>query len=139
MTETKTALVAWNGETYKGAGDWYDEFVNNPEFLEFTEDLNFDELLRLAMFAYNGAWGLVPEDLPLFIAQEQEAFWGEWDTGAEFALHCAETLETRLETLPDWIVIDWQMSWDANLSHDFFSYQVIDIDGNFRQFFWRSE
>jgi hypothetical protein len=69
-TETETNLVAWNGETYKGAGDWFDKFKNDPEFIEYTEDLNADEILRLALFAYNGAWGLVPEDMPLFISQE---------------------------------------------------------------------
>jgi hypothetical protein len=44
-TETKTNLVAWNGETYKGAGDWYDKFKNDEDWKEYTEDLDPDELL----------------------------------------------------------------------------------------------
>lgn len=68
-TETKTNLVAWNAETYKGAGDWYDKFTIDEEFLEYTESLDPDEVLRLALYAYNNGYHLVPEDLPLFIVQ----------------------------------------------------------------------
>lgn len=137
MTTTKTNLVAWNGETYTGAGDWYDKFTTDPDWLEYTEDLDPDEILRLAMFAYNGGWGLVPEDFPLFIAQENEAFFGEFESGADLAIYCANELLAMPE-LEDWIVIDWQASYDANLRHDFFDYEVIDIDGNYRRFFWNA-
>lgn len=131
-----TNLVAWNGETYTGAGDWYDKFTTDPDWLEYTEDLDSDELLRLAMFAYNGGWGLVPEDYPLFVAQEQEAFWGEFQSGAEFAEYVAEQIDMLPEGIPSWVVIDWEASYEGNLRHDFFEYDVIDIDGNYRKFFW---
>ncbi len=136
MTTATKNLVAWNGETYKGASDYYEQFTNDPEFLEFTGDLDGDEVLRLAMFAHNGSWRLVPEDLPALIAQEQEAFWGEFASGGEFAEHVASELGET--TAPDWLVIDWQLSYDANLSHDFFDYQVIDQDGRYRMFFWNA-
>ena len=136
MTTATKNLVAWNGETYKGASDYYDQFTNDPEFLEFTGDLDSDEILRLAMFAHNGSWRLVPEDLPALIAQEQEAFWGEYDDGGELAQELAESLGDV--NTPDWVVIDWQRTYDRNICHDFFDYQVIDQDGNYRMFFWNA-
>lgn len=135
-TETETNLVAWNGETYKGAGDWFDKFKNDPEFIEYTEDLNADEILRLALFAYNGAWGLVPEDMPLFISQEQDSFRGEAESEEEFTREIIEEMGYISKEMPSWVVIDYQATWNSALRFDFFEYQVIDIDGNYRQFFW---
>jgi len=135
-TETKTNLVAWNGETYTGAGEWYDKFKNDPEYTEYTEDLNNEEILRLSMFAYNGAWGLVPEDMPAFIAQEQDSYRGESESEEEFTRELVEEMGYISGDMPSWIVIDYQRTWDSALRFDFFEYQVIDIDGNYRQFFW---
>jgi hypothetical protein len=135
-TKTKTNLVAWNGETYAGAGEWYDKFKNDPEFTEYTEDLDTDEILRLALFAYNGAYGLVPEDMPLFIAQEQDSYRGEADSEADFTREIVEEMGYISADTPSWIVIDYQATWDSALRHDFIEYAVIDIDGNYRQFFW---
>lgn len=136
MTQTKTNLVAWNGETYKGAGDWYDKFTIDEEFLEYTESLDPDEVLRLALYAYNNGYALVPEDLPLFIAEENENFRGEAESEEEFTRELLEETGDIPKDLPSYIVIDYQATWDRNLRHDFFEYRVIDIDGNYRQFFW---
>jgi hypothetical protein len=135
-TETKTNLVAWNGETYAGAGDWYDKFRNDEEWKEYTEDLDNDELLRLSMYAYNNGYALVPEDLPAFIGEEQENFRGEAESAAEFTREIIEEMGYITEDMPSWICIDYQRTWDSALRFDFFEYQVIDIDGNYRQFFW---
>jgi hypothetical protein len=137
MTEsTKTALVAWNGETYSGAGDWYDKFTNDPEFLEYTEDLDNDEILRLALFAYNTGCSLVPEDLFLLVAQEQEAFQGEHESEEEFTRELLEETDTLPADLPSWVCIDYQRTWDSALRFDFFAYDVVDINGSYRKFFW---
>jgi hypothetical protein len=135
-TERKTNLVAWNGETYAGAGEWYDKFKNDPEFTEYTESLNPDELLRLAIWAYNGGWGLVPQDMPGFIGEEQENYRGEAESPAEFTREVIEEMGYISADTPSWIVIDYQATWDSALRHDFIEYAVIDIDGNYRQFFW---
>jgi hypothetical protein len=135
-TKTETNLVAWNGETYAGAGDWYDKFKNDEDWKEYTEDLDNDELLRLAMYAHNNGYALVPEDLPLFIAEEQENFRGESDSAADFTREIIEEMGYITEEMPSWICIDYQRTWDSALRFDFFEYQVIDIDGNYRQFFW---
>ena len=136
--ETKTQLVAWNGETYKGASDYYEQFTTDPDFLEYTEDLDPDELLRLAIYAHNGSWGLVPEDLFMLIPDENDAFAGEAESEADFAreqaMDCGDYKENT-----NFLVIDWQATYDYWLQFDYFSYDVIDIDGNFRKFFWRNQ
>jgi antirestriction protein len=137
-TKTQTNLVAWNGETYAGAGDWYDKFKNGEDWKEYTEDLDNDELLRLAMYAWNTGYALVPEDMGAFISEENDSFRGEAESEAEFTRELLEDAGDISKDLPSYIVIDYQATWDRNLRHDFFSYKVIDIDGNYRQFFWWS-
>lgn len=137
--QEETQIIAWNGETYKGAGDWYDKFTTDPEYTEYTQDLDKDEILRLALYAYNGAWGLVPEDLPALISEEQESYQGEAESEEEFTRELLEETCSIPQDLPSWVVIDYQRTWDSALRFDFFEYQVIDIDGNYRQFFWRAQ
>jgi len=135
-TETKTNLVAWDGETYKGAGEWYDKFTTDPEFTEYTESLDPDEILRLAMYAYNNGYALVPEDMDFFISEENDNFRGEAESAAEFTREIIEEMGYISAEMPSWIVIDYQATWDSALTHDFFNYKVIDTDGNYRLFFW---
>ena len=138
-TEARKTLVAWNGETYKGASDYYERFTTDPDFLEYTEDLDPDELLRLAIYAHNGSWGLVPEDLFMLIPEEQEAFWGEFDTKGEFAENYLTEVGDIDTIATQNLVIDWEATYDYSFQFDFFFYDVIDIDGNYRRFFWRNQ
>ena len=134
MNTTATNLIAWNGETYKGAGETYDWLRD----LEACQDLDPDELLRLAIFAYNGGWALVEEDLPLLIGHENEAFQGEYASKAEFAEEFFESEYADLdqEGIIRHLVIDWEATYNYSLKFDFFEYDVIDIDGQYRKFFW---
>ena len=132
---TKTALVAWSGDTYTGAGETYDWLL---EQTEYTEDLDPDQILRLAIFAYNGGWSLVPEDLPALIAQEEEAYQGEFNSEAEFAEDFFESTGQIDEEATKYLVIDWQGTYNYSLQFDFFNFDVIDIDGAYRKFFWNA-
>jgi hypothetical protein len=134
--QQETQIMAWNGETYKGAGDWYDKFTTDPEFTEYTESLDPDQILRLAMYAYNNGYALVPEDMDAFISEENDNFRGEAESAAEFTREIIEEMGYISAEMPSWVVIDYQATWDSALRFDFFEYQVIDIDGNYRQFFW---
>lgn len=138
-TEAQKKLIAWNGETYKGASDYYEQFTTDPDFLEYTEDLDPDELLRLAIYAHNGSWGLVPEDLFMLIPEENDAFSGEFRSEAEFAEDFFESTGQIDEEATKWLVIDWEATYNYSLQFDYFSYDVIDIDGNHRKFFWRNQ
>lgn len=132
---TKTELLAWSGDTYTGAGETYDWLL---EQTEYTEDLDPDQILRLAIFAYNGGWSLVPEDLPALIAQEEEAYQGEFNSEAEFAEDFFESTGQIDEEATKYLVIDWQGTYNYSLQFDFFNFDVIDIDGAYRKFFWNA-
>lgn len=142
--ETKHRLRHWQGsgsdqrlEEWQGLEDIYTELTSG-EFKQFTSDLSEDELLRLSLFAWNGSWSLVPEDLPLLRAQEEEAYYGEYATEGEFAE--AYFTDTGLidEEATRNLVIDWEGTYRYSLQYDFHSYQVWDHEGWPRQFFWNS-
>ncbi|MEY4720035.1 MAG: hypothetical protein RL563_2653 [Pseudomonadota bacterium] len=50
------------------------------------------------------------------IENAQETFYGRYDSGADAAEEMAE--EQGL-SLPDWIVVDWQATWERNVRHDY--------------------
>lgn len=134
-TEAKTNLVAWNGETYKGAGDYFDRIRADEAF----EDLSTDEALRLAIYAYNCHSDRLGFDLIDLLDEEREAYAGENTSEADFTEELVQEVDGHLfKTLPDWVVIDWQTTWDSALSHDYFTFDVIDADGDFKKFFWRA-
>jgi hypothetical protein len=137
MNDTETKLVAWNGETYSGLGKIYDT-LKSEEFSELTEHLDPDELLRVALFAWNTRHTLALEDTPAIIEEEAEAYQGEHNNPADFTRELLEETCTIPADFPDWVVIDYQTTWEASLRHDFFSYEVIDTDGDFRRFYWRA-
>lgn len=135
MTETtytpQTNLVAWNGETYKGAGDYY-QTIRLDESLH----LDADEALRLAIYAYNCASGS-DIDFAKLLEEEQEAYSGQHASEADFA----EDLLTEvgdLDNVPSWVVIDYEATWKSALQFDYFTYDVINEDGEYVQLFWRN-
>ena len=48
----------------------------------------------------------------------EDAYQGEFESGAHFAEDIAEQCGDT-NNLPGWIVIDWEASWDYNLSYDY--------------------
>lgn len=142
--QTKHMLRHWQGtgsdkrlEEWQGLEDIY-SMLTSGEFLEFTSELSEDQLLRLSLFAWNGSWQLVPEDLPALIAQEEEAYHGEYATEAEFAEAYFTDTGQLDEEATKWLVIDWQATYYYSLQYDFFSYEVWDHEGLPRQFFWNA-
>lgn len=135
--ETKTEIADWDGKVYQGLGDLYDQ-LRQGEFLEYTEDLNDDELLRLAIYAWSNGWSLVPEDLVVLIGEEQEAYWGEYSSEAEFAEEKSIELDMIDQEATKNLVIDWQATYNYTWQYDFFNYAVVDVDGSYRRFFWNN-
>lgn len=135
--ETKTEFTSWDGTVYQGLGNLYQQ-LQQDEYQEYTADLDSTELLRLALFAWNGNWSLVPEDLWLLIPQENDAFWGEYKTEAEFAEEKSRELDLIDEQATKNLVIDWQATYNYSWQYDFFNYDIIDIDGNYHRFFWQN-
>ncbi len=131
---TKTKLIAWDGQTYQGAGDTYDWLAGQ----EACADLDPDQLLRLAIFAYNGGWALVEEDLPTLIAHEEEAYYGEAESEAQFAEEYFESSGLIDGEATKHLVIDWAATYNYSLQYDFFTYEVIDLDGRYVKLFWNA-
>ena len=134
-TETKN-IIAWNGETYKGLGDIF-ELLNSEDFLEYSEDYDQDELLRIAIYAWNGNYSLVPEDLPTIASEESEFYAGEASSEVEFTEQLIEELDMNSADFPSWIVLDYEATWHSQLRHDYFTYDVVTIDGEYKKLFWR--
>ena len=132
-TATATNLVAWNGETYKGAGDYYDRIRADERF----EELDADEALRLAIYAWNCHADANGMELEKLLEEEQEAYQGENSSEADFAEELV-TMTEGLENVPSWVAIDWQATWDTALRFDFFTYDVVTVDGEYVKLFWRN-
>ena len=92
------------------------------ELLEAWSD-ETDEDRREAMGEYLEDMGA--DDLSDF----DEAYQGQWDSGAAFAESIAGETGPDGRDLPSWIVIDRERSWEANLRHD---YHITDSGHVFR-------
>lgn len=93
---------------------------NFADILEKWND-ETDEDRREAMGEYLEDMGA--DDLSDF----DEAYQGQFDSGAAFAQHTYDDLIP--DKVPDWMVIDWQATWDRNLRHN---YHITDSGHVFR-------
>ena len=59
-----------------------------------------------------------------------DAYYGEYESGAEFAEEFARDIGEIPRNLPSWIEIDWQESWE-NLSYDFYEENGYIFSANF--------
>lgn len=95
---------------------------------------NFDDLIepwsreddddrREAMGEYLDDMGA--DDLSAF----DEAYQGQYDSGADFAEELCDQLGTIPDNFPSWICIDWEATWGRNLRHD---YHITDSGHVFR-------
>jgi len=100
----------------------------------FTVSGNFDELLeawsnetdedrREAMGEYLDDMGA--DDLSDF----DEAYQGQFVDGAAFAEDMVNNLDTIPKDFPNWIMIDWEATWECNVRHD---YHITDSGHVFR-------
>ena len=60
----------------------------------------------------------------------EDAYYGEYESGAEFAEQFANDVGYISSDLPSWIEIDWQESWE-NLSYDFYEENGYIFNANF--------
>ena len=97
------------------------------EALATELELEHEDYERLAnfvwhCFGYNQATHTketaIREQLEGLIESEKECYFGTFYTPAEFAEHYFENYAEN--TIPDWVVVDWEATWDRNLRHDFF-------------------
>jgi hypothetical protein len=72
------------------------------------------------------------------VEEELDAFYDECDSEAEFAEELYYSTGDVSRDFPLYFAIDWQKVWDSALRFDFDSQAVIDVDGEFKLYFWRN-
>lgn len=72
--------------------------------------------------------GYIRENIEKWIEWETETYFGEHESPAKFAeFYYSDYSET---TVPSWVVIDWDATWDRNLRHDFHFENTADYLGH---------
>ena len=145
LSEQKESGIITDGEGYGYYG--LRELVNHIKATELEDqELDFDEVLRLALFAYNNHETdlalLTAERLAEILEQEQEAYAGEYSTEAEFAEEMA--IEFGLidsEAIRN-VVVDWEGTYTYLFQFDYDNYTVrLNDEENgifFARYFWRA-
>lgn len=100
---------------------WYSESSAPGDILWEWLDLDDDERLAFGAYVDNIGDNATIENF-------RDAWQGQWDNGADFAQHIAEECGEIPKDLSAWIIIDWEASWERNLSFDYF--QSDDAEGN---------
>jgi hypothetical protein len=143
LSEQKETGIITDGEGYGYYG--LREIVEHIKATELEgQELDFDEVLRLALFAYNQNETdlalLTAERLAEILEQEQDAYAGEFSTEAEFAEDLIT--ETSEAILPAWVVVDWQGTYNYACQYDYHNYTVrLNDEENgifYARYFWRS-
>ena len=124
--ETQELLDEYN-ETY----DWsYNDMVDfikeygEEEFREYYE--------QYGTLVSDYGKGLVDEYIEYYfldaIDHFEDAYSGEYESGADFAEQIASDCGYISRDFPSWIEIDWQATWDNSLSWDYA--EIVNPDTN---------
>ena len=118
--ETKELLDEYN-ETYC----WeYNDMVDFIKSFGEEDFRNHYETYQRLVDDYGK--GLVEEFMEDYdIENFEDAYQGEYESGAEFAEQLCKDCGYITGDLPSWIEIDWEATWDRALSYDY-----IEIDGH---------
>ena len=106
--------------------DLLEDVVSEVEAMEFIKEHGekafvdhyetyvelFDQYQIAAIDAFIEIWSI--EDIDSF----SDAYYGEYESGADFAEQFARDCCDIPSGMPSWIEIDWQESWE-NLQYDF--------------------
>lgn len=112
--------------------EFYSESSVSDVLFEFL-DLDEDERKTVALYAEALGYDITDTS---FFDDAKEAYSGTADSEADFAENLAEECGDVPEGFPNWIVIDWEASWNANLRHDYIS--VFDSESGDYYFFNRN-
>ena len=129
MTETtysKETLELLEDVVSEGEAKEFIETHGEQAFIDHYETYValFDQYQIDAIDAFIETFSI--EDIDHF----QDAYYGEYESGAEFAEEFARDIGEIPRNLPSWIEIDWQESWE-NLSYDFYEENGYIFSANF--------
>ena len=96
---------------------FYCESYDSETMEKLFDYLNMDDDDRKILEMYADATGYSIQDID--ISDAQDAFHGTADSEAEFAERMAEECGDIPKDMPNWVVIDWEASWNCNLRHDY--------------------
>ena len=102
------------------------------EFLkEYDEDQFVEYYEQYETLVNDYGKGLVDEYIEYYfldaIDHFEDAYSGEYESGADFAQQMASDFGYINNNIPNWVEIDWQATWD-NLSDDYS--EIINPDNN---------
>ena len=129
MTETtysKETLELLEDVVSEGEAKEFIETHGEQAFVDHYETYValFDQYQIDAIDAFIETFSI--EDIDHF----SDAYYGEYESGAEFAEEFARDIGEIPRNLPSWIEIDWQESWE-NLSYDFYEENGYIFSANF--------
>ena len=115
--ETQTQIEEFLENTFGGDEDELVDFVERfgeekfklyfEEYADMVDDIGIDVVLAFL------------ENFDIAdISNCRDAYYGQYESGAEFAQQLAEDCGDVPRDLPSWIEIDWKASWD-NLDYDY--------------------
>ena len=103
------------------------------EFLkEYDEDQFVEYYEQYETLVNDYGQGLVDEYIEYYfldaIDHFEDAYSGEYESGADFAEQIASDCGYISRDFPSWIEIDWQATWDNSLSWDYA--EIVNPDTN---------
>lgn len=108
--------------------------IDDLDALLQDEGLEHDDSYRLlryiwlvASWPYHTTLESYRDNLKKWIDDEQDAFYGTHESPAEFVRYYFDQFVT--EPMPNWVVIDYQATWDSALRHDFHFEETDDYSG----------
>ena len=116
-------------EPVQSGADWYDSLTDQDRDLYDMIEETCPEFSNLDADQCQEFMDELSEHGITTAEQFHDAYYWQtdsWDAEREFAQYYAEEIVCISQDETSWIVIDWQATWDRNLSYDFFT---IEFDG----------
>ena len=112
--------------------DVMDEDLASEFLKEYDEDQFVEYYEQYETLVNDYGRGLVDEYIEYYfldaIDHFEDAYQGEYQSGADFAEQIASDCGYISRDFPSWIEIDWQATWDNSLSWDYT--EIVNPDTN---------
>lgn len=121
------------------------EIYTLQQVVDFATEKEHDDPLRFAVYC-DEVLGLayisrkdynLENDYEKIVEEEEEANWGQWESGAHFAEETSKELDYVPRDLAWWLVIDWEETF-KNLEVDYFSHWLERENGKREFQVWRT-
>jgi len=116
-------MVTMTEETKELLEDVMDEDLALEFLKEYDEDQFAEYYEQYETLVSDYGQGLVDEYIEYYfldaIDHFEDAYQGEYESGADFAEQIASDCGYISRDVPSWIEIDWAKTWDNNLSYDY--------------------